>query len=248
MRLTSMGRYVLFGTLVFVALLYIIPLTATGVLVLRTTEMMERVGTFSTRTIATGGNPRLERVYHKELLDKAAFPGEAPRNNTHLNVALVSIDEAPSASTLSEIQRAFVSITYNVKDIGKAANLLIADGPTHWKLEGQSLVQRAKLAIEGRSAVRATGVQQGFIAGVRIKGVDTNEASGAHTVLNDRRTFCQSLNDWAAFFDIGMDKIKVWHAVMPASGADLQAINSGFRTPNGHLRYANRATRLCKDI
>jgi len=239
-----LARYFLILTLLLVAMLYLIPIAATGVLVVQTASIMDRVGSLWSGPISPSWNSDTLWKTHRDLLDYAALPGEPARNNIRLNVAL--IDFKFSKNIKKTEQAGYINITYNVKDIGHAANLIYTSGPLNLKIQGQEYGKRGKLAFEGRSPVRVTGLRQGFIAGVSFDGIDTFKASTSRSIYLERPQFCRSLKAWANFFELSPNQVEVWEIILPVSGGFLKATSSGFEANNEVVTYHGNALSLCK--
>jgi len=236
-------RYFLIVTLLFVAMLYLAPIAATGVLVLSATSMIDRLSNYWLGPISTNLNDDALWRSHRNLLDHAALAGEASRNNTHLHIALINFK--PFNNTDKTQRSAFINVSYDAKDLGSAANLIYTSGPLNLQIIGQRNDQRGKLAFEGRSPIRVTGLKQGFIAGVSFQGIDVFKASTSRSIYLERPHFCKSLKAWADFFELPLDQVEVWEVLLPAISGSLRATSGGFETDNGNVTHHSNASRIC---
>lgn len=134
--------------------------------------------------VATGGDRKQLKADHAALLAMAALPGEAARNRDILQVGIVTF-----RNVQTDANSGYTPVTLSVGKLSRAATLLIPDGPTHWTIKNSNMNQRAKLAFEGKSPVRASQLPQGFMAGTRLQSFDAKEVSGTDSLDEERGTF-----------------------------------------------------------
>ena len=190
--------------------------------------------------VATGGDVKQMKADHAALLAMAALPGEAARNSDSLQVGLVSFRNVQPADGSG-----YTPVTLSVGKLSQAATLLIPDGPTHWTIKNSNIYQRAKLAFEGKSPVRASGLHQGLLAGTRLKSFDANVVSGPDSMEEERGVFCDTMRAWSTFFGVTLEKTYVSKILVDAETKQVSAGDRGFRSRRARIVKRGTAAAIC---
>ena len=192
--------------------------------------------------VATGGDSEQLQADHDALLALAALPGEAARNNDMLHVGIVSFRNVPPAQNSG-----YTPVTLSVQKLSRAAALFIPDGPTEWTITNSNINQRAKLAFEGPSPVRAVQLPQGFLAGTRLQSFDAARVSNIHSLDEKRGEFCDTMRAWSQFFAVPLEKTHISKIMISAGDQRLSASDRGFNSRGARVSKRGTAASLCNE-
>ena len=160
-------------------------------------------------SVSTGGNAAALTESLKRLKGLSAAPGEAGHNNRSLNVVVVDNRTGYEAQTPSK------EIVLDLHDAGDAGFVVIASGPSVWRVRNAPLGARAKIAFESEAAFDLLDAPTGLLAGFKSgafgnRGVTTPADYVGQRDPNQFALFCREIESWARFFNTPFQEVKIW--------------------------------------
>ncbi len=163
----------------------------------------------SPRDIIFGGDVKRLAKSAKRLRAMATSPDEPALYNRLLHVAIV--DSPPSVKDQKEAPE----IALDLGRAGAAAVLVIAAGPTVWRIENARPEQRAKIAFEGPSPFDLKNAPEHILAGFRVGAFGADDFTSPRDYLENHgpartRRYCAAMEKWKKLFDAAPRQMRIF--------------------------------------